>query len=118
MEKVIVTGANGFVGSNLCRELSVNGYHVKALYRRGSSTKTLEGLDVDLVEGDIGDPESLFNAVKGCDGVFHIAALFRQAKNPDKVYWDVNVEGVKNVFDAAIKAGVKKNYSLQYSWCS
>ena len=108
MEKVIVTGANGFVGSNLCRELLFNGYHVKALYRRGSNTKILEGLDVDLVEGDICDPESLLNAVEGCNGVFHIAALFRQAKNPDKVYWDVNVEGVKNVFDVAIKAGVKK----------
>ena len=108
MKTVIITGANGFVGSNLCKELLNNGYQVKALHRKGSNIKTLEGLSVKLVEGDICDIESLTKAFQGCDGVFHIAALFRQAKNPDKVYWDINLEGVKNVFDVAIKEGVQK----------
>ena len=108
MKQVIVTGANGFVGSNLCKELLDAGYKVRALHRKSSNIETLKDLDVELVEGDITNIKDLQKAFEGCEVVYHIAALFRQAKHPDSVYWDINHKGVKNVFEVAIEKGVKK----------
>lgn len=108
MTKALVTGSNGFVGSNLCRELAGNGYQVRALHRAGSDLSALQGLDLELFEGDVCDPASLQKACKDVEMVFHIAALFRQAKHPDSVYHQVNVDGVKNVFEAAISCNVRK----------
>lgn len=107
MKKVLVTGANGFVGSNLCKELINHSYIVRAMHREGSDSN-LEDLKVEKVAADLLDITSLEKAMEGVEIVFHIAALFRQAKNPDSVYYDINVTGVKNVFEAAIKSGVKK----------
>ena len=108
MTKALVTGANGFVGSYVCKELLSNGYQVRALHRANSDTTTLEGLAVEKVVGDIRDKESLLKAFEGIEVVFHIAALFREAKHPDSVYRDINIEGTRNVFDAAIASNVKK----------
>jgi nucleoside-diphosphate-sugar epimerase len=106
--KALVTGASGFVGTELCKELLKNNYQVKALYRDEAKTEELKNLDVELIKADIRDRESLEKAFNDVEVIFHIAALFRQAKNPDSVYYDINVEGVRNVFDAAIKNGVKR----------
>lgn len=106
--KALVTGASGFVGTELCRELLKNNYQVKALYRDDTKIEELKKLDVELIKADIRDRESLEKAFNDVEIIFHIAALFRQAKNPDSVYYDINVEGVRNVFDAAIKNGVKR----------
>lgn len=103
-----VTGANGFVGSHLCRELLTAGWQVRALHRPRSDIATLAGLPIELRSGDITDRDSLLSAFKGVDCVFHIAALFRQAKFPDQVYHDVNVGGVENVFSAAREVGVPR----------
>ncbi len=104
----LVTGAPGFVGSHLCRELSTHGYHVRALHRAGSNLSKLKGLELEYVVGDINDPASLEAALQGVDYVFHIAALYRQAKFPDAEYWKVNFEGTKNLLEAAKKCGVKR----------
>jgi len=108
MKKVLVTGANGFVGSNLCKELLNDGYLVRGMHREGSNLSALEGLDVELVEGDLRDLQSLKRAMQDVEIVFHIAALFRQAKHPDSVYHDINTQGVKNVLDTAIESGVNR----------
>ena len=106
--RALVTGSTGFVGSWMCRELLSAGYEVRALHRRSSSLAALEGLAVDRVEGDFTDLSSLRHSFAGVDYVFHIGALYRQAKFPDHVYFQANAEGTRNVFEAACAAGVKR----------
>jgi nucleoside-diphosphate-sugar epimerase len=106
--RCVVTGATGFVGGHLCRELLEAGYEVVALHRVGSDLSGLDGLDVTLAEGDVLDRQSLLGAFRSSATVFHIAALFREARHGDDRYWAVNVEGTRNVLDAAIDAGVGK----------
>ena len=108
MKIAVVTGANGFVGSHLCRELLANGYRVRALHRESSNLSLLKGLAVEHTIGDVRDKQSLNLAFAGADYVFHIAALYREAKFPDQVYFDVNLGGTQNVLDAAIEQGVAK----------
>ena len=103
-----VTGSTGFLGRQLCRELTGTGYHVTALHRATSDLGVLEGLSVTPWQGDVADPESLRRAFQDCDIVFHVAALFREAKHGEDAYWAVNVEGTKNVLEAAIASGVRK----------
>lgn len=107
MKNVLVTGATGFVGSNLVRELLAHGYRVRVLHR-GQNLAVLKGQEVEMVQGDLSDLPLLESACKGIDGVFHIAALFRQAKFPDQVYWDVNFTGTKNLLEASEKQGVRR----------
>lgn len=107
MVRALVTGATGFVGTALCRELVANGYQVRAVHRVTSKRELLEGLDVEWFEGDVRDAERMKSACEGQDLVFHIAALFREAKHPDEVYEAINIEGTRNVLEAAASAGVQ-----------
>ena len=110
-KKVLVTGATGFVGAHLTRKLAKLGADVRILARKTSNSKLLEefkSLGVEVLYGDVSDRESVFRAVRGRENVFHIAALFREAKFPDSVYFDVNVEGTRNVLDAAENYAVNK----------
>lgn len=104
----LVTGAPGFVGSNLCRELLSHGYKVKALHRKSSKLEALKGLDLELVQGDLSDQRSLLTACRDVDLVFHIAAVYREAKFPDQVYWDINLEGTRNLLEASKECEVKR----------
>src|SRR3984957_15294973 len=98
MKPALVTGASGFLGWHVARVLLERGYPVRALVRPGSR---VEGLDVEMVPGDLRDPASLERAVKGCELVFHVAADYRLwAKNPDELY-RANVEGTRNLLGAA-----------------
>lgn len=108
MKTALVTGSNGFVGSQLCRELLNNGYHVRAMHRGSSRLELLRGLDCEHVIGDITDRESLEKNMKNVDVVFHIAALFREAKFTDEVYFQVNAQGTRNVFEIAEKLNIPK----------
>ena len=72
--KVLVTGANGFVGAHLCRRLVERGADVRALVRQGSDQSGLKGQSVDIVHGDILDLASLERATQGCEQVYHLAA--------------------------------------------
>jgi nucleoside-diphosphate-sugar epimerase len=105
---VVVTGSCGFVGARLCRELVTHGYRVRALARSSSNRKALAGLELEIVEGDIREPESLERAFQGAEHVFHIAALYREARFPDSEYWRTNHQGTINVFEVARKCGVRK----------
>ncbi len=107
MEKVLVTGANGFIGSNLCRRLSAAGYEVHALVRKSSDLKFLEGIHVKLFYGDITLPETLSPAMQGADTVFHVAGLAADW-GPYALFEKINFHGTQHVARAADKAGVQR----------
>lgn len=104
----LVTGANGFVGAAVCRALLADGQAVRALVRPGSDRRTLQGLDVEQVEGDIVVVDTLGPALEGCRSVFHVAADYRLwVPDPDAMY-ETNVRGSVNVLEAAHGAGVER----------
>ena len=106
--RVLVTGATGFVGGNLVRTLVDRGYDIRALVRRNSNTLALENLGVEEALGDLRDRESIAKALKGCQGVFHCAAMYTfWSRDPSEVY-RVNVEGTKVIFEEAERAGVER----------
>jgi nucleoside-diphosphate-sugar epimerase len=106
--RCVVTGATGQVGRHLCRELTAAGHEVVALHRASSHTGALESAQVELREADLKDARSLVAAFEGGKVVFHLAALFREARHGDSEYWAVNLEGTRNVLDAAAAVGASK----------
>ena len=106
--KTLVTGATGFVGSSLVRELIKDGVEVKVVVREKSDTRNIDGLDVERVQGDIRDGESMKAALKGCDTFYQTAALFSFWVPDNKVFYDINVEGTKTALNAALDQGVEK----------
>lgn len=106
--RVLVTGATGFVGSQVAAALVRQGHRVRVLRRKTSTTVALDGLDVEHVYGDLLEPEAVKTAVEGCDRVFHVAALssYWRAKAAD--VYRVNVEGTRVVLDACLKAGTSR----------
>lgn len=107
----LVTGSSGFIGSNLCRRLASEGWHVRALLRKTSSREFLEGVDAELCIGAVDDVESLQAAAKDAHTVFHLAA-----RPPDwgslAVYRRDNVEGTRNVLEAAAGAGAQRFFLM------
>jgi dihydroflavonol-4-reductase len=105
MKPALVTGASGFLGWHVARVLVERGYHVRALVRPGSH---VAGLDVETATGDLRDPASLERALEGCGLVFHVAADYRLwARQPSELYRS-NVDGTRNLFAAARRAGVER----------
>jgi dihydroflavonol-4-reductase len=106
--KAFVTGATGFVGSHVARALTEQGADLRLLVRPTSPTANIEGLRGDRVVGDLCDLESLKYAMAGCDVVFHVAADYRLwARDPREMYRS-NVEGTRNVIQAAQLASVRR----------
>jgi len=106
--RALVTGGTGFIGSSIVRELLRANFEVRALVRRGSDTRNLDGLDIERVIGDITDPESLARCVRGCTHVFHAAALYSFWVTQPGLIEQVNVDGTRNVLEAALEAGVER----------
>lgn len=106
--KVVITGANGFLGSWLTRTLAEIGYDVHVLVRPTSDLSELEGLKYKKSIGDVTDPKSLSKAFEGADGVFHLAGIIAYKKQQRALMEQVNVEGTRNVLDAIEKQNVKK----------
>jgi dihydroflavonol-4-reductase len=106
--KALVTGATGFVGAAVVRALLAAHWQVRALVRRGSDRSNLGQLDVEVAEGDLTDFYSLVRAAHGCAGLFHVAADYRLgARDPSQLYRN-NVEGTRNMLNAARRAGVQR----------
>ncbi|MDG2204660.1 MAG: NAD-dependent epimerase/dehydratase family protein [Alphaproteobacteria bacterium] len=104
----LVTGATGFVGSAVTRQLLARGDAVRVLSRAESDQTNIRDLDVEVVEGDLLKPETLRDAVEGCDGVFHVAADYRLwVRNPEPMF-RANVDGARAIVDAAVSAGVER----------
>ena len=107
-EKILITGASGFVGSAVARRLVEAGYSVRALVRGKSPRAHLAGLDLDFFEGDLRDPKSVERAMAGVRYVFHVAADYRLwARDPGEIFAS-NVEGTRNVMEGAMRAGVER----------
>jgi len=106
--KYFITGISGFIGSCLARELTSNGHSVNALVRNPEKVSPADHPGVRFFKGDLFDTPVLLQAMEECDAVFHLAA-FAKPWSKDPAYpHRVNVGGAVNVFEAALKAGVKK----------
>ena len=106
--KVLVTGAAGFLGSHIARQLVEKGESVRVLVRASSSNRAIADLPLEYVTGDLRDRASLMAALGGVPRIFHVAADYRLwAKNPQDIY-DSNAGGTKNLLDAAKQSGVEQ----------
>ena len=104
----LVTGAAGFLGSHVTRQLVARGEEVRVLVRPSSSNRAISDLSLEYVTGDLRDAGSLDRAMKDVRRVFHVAADYRLwAKKPQDIY-DSNVGGTKNLLAAAERAGVER----------
>ncbi len=104
----LVTGATGFVGSAVARALLERGEAVRVLARAESDRRNIEGLAVEVAEGDLRDKASLERACHGCQALFHVAADYRLwVPEPDEIY-AANVDGTKALIEAAGEAGVTR----------
>lgn len=105
---ILVTGATGHIGNVLVRKLLEQGKKVRALIWRGEDTSPLRGLDVESVEGDVLDPESLKAAFRGVDEVYHLAGIISIMPGQNPFVWRVNVEGTRNVLEAARRNNIRR----------
>ena len=108
MPNALVTGANGFTASYVCRQLLEKGYKVRGLVRKNADMKLIDGVSIDLCYADLALDTDFSSVMDGIDVVYHIAAAYRTENVPRKYFWDVNVEGTRKLLEAAKKAGVKK----------
>lgn len=103
--KCFVTGASGFIGGNLVHELSLRGHEVRALVRAQSDLRGLTGVDFERVTGDLGDRARLQHELRGCEWCFHVAASYHLWLRDYAPMYAANVEGTRNVLEAAAQAG-------------
>ena len=104
----LVTGATGFVGNHVARQLIETGQAVRLLVRPKSDLRALEGLRAERVEGDLRDANSLEAAMMGVRRVFHVAADYRLwTRNPQEIY-ESNVQGTRRLFEIAARHGVER----------
>jgi nucleoside-diphosphate-sugar epimerase len=105
--KIFITGANGFIGGNLCRRLAGEGHEIHALVRQENARMpTLP--NVKFFQGDLTDLASIATAIRGCHQAYHVAGYAKLWAAKRKTFFDINVTGTENVLEAALKAGVKK----------
>jgi dihydroflavonol-4-reductase len=105
--QAFVTGGTGFIGANLVRLLAAEGYLVRALVRSSSNLDNLRDLDVELVTGDLNDP-NLWQQMQGCQVLFHVAAHYSLWQRDRQLLYDYNVLGTRNVLACARKAKIER----------
>lgn len=106
--KALVTGATGFIGGNLVRELLASGHEVRALCRPEADMTNVEGLEVEVAVGDLRDRASLDRAMEGREALFHTAALYSLWRPDPGDFARTNVEGTVNILESAKGAGVDR----------
>lgn len=106
--KVFVTGATGFIGASIVRELLKDGCHVRVLARPGSDRRNLAGLDVEICEGDIRDRQALEHGLAGCEVLYHAAADYRLWTRTPATMYAANVDGTRNILEAALRRGIAR----------
>lgn len=105
--KALVTGAGGFVGYSLAKELLASGFTVKAMVR-GRAPRHLEGLQVEICRGDLCDKDSLMRALAGCRYLFHVAAHYSLWEKDPGIIYRANVEGTKNILTLAAENSLER----------
>ena len=106
--KALVTGATGFVGANLVRELLKDETAVRVLVRPGSPRTTIEHLDVEVVPGDLQDRGALRHALKECQVLYHVAARYSLSEKEAAEMYRTNVEGTRNILEVALDVGIER----------
>jgi dihydroflavonol-4-reductase len=106
--KTLITGSTGFLGSAVLRELLDDCREVKVLVRKGANTANINGLDVEIVYGDLRDSQSLHSALTGCNILYHTAAYYSLWDRDQQIIYDINVEGTRNILQASQEKGLEK----------
>ena len=106
--KTLVTGSTGFLGSAILRKLLEDGREVKVLIREKSDTTNIDGVDVEIVYGDLRDSDSLQSALNGCDVLYHTAAYYSLWDQDKRIIYDINVEGTRKILQAAQLKNIEK----------
>jgi nucleoside-diphosphate-sugar epimerase len=106
--RYFVTGATGFIGWYLVRQLAKAGHEIRALVRSPDAAPTLAKPGIEFHRGDITDKETMREPMTGVDGVFHVAGWYHLGSRDKRAAWDVNVEGTRNVLLLAGELGVPK----------
>lgn len=112
MKQVFITGSTGLLGNNLVRMLVKKGIKVKALARsKNKAEKQFDGLDIEIIEGDMKNISAFKSSLRGCDTLFHTAAFFRdnyKGGNHWNELYEINVKGTKNLLEASYDAGIRR----------
>jgi dihydroflavonol-4-reductase len=103
-----ITGSTGFVGAAVARLLLDKGYRLRALSRPNNDRRNIEGLDMEIVEGDLGKPETYRDALQGCDALFHVAADYRIWVPDPAAMHRINVDGTHALMEAALGTGIPR----------
>ncbi len=111
--RVVITGGTGFIGSRLALRCLAEGHEVRVLGQENTPAEArnraqLEAEGVEVQLGSVTDRKQVFSAIQGADWVFHLAAAQHEANVPDRHFWDVNVEGTRNVLEACVAAQVQR----------
>jgi dihydroflavonol-4-reductase len=106
--KIVITGASGFIGSNLVHHFAASGHEVVALLRSREKASVVARPGVSAIIGDVVNRDSVRAAFAGADAVLHVAALFNNPEASWSDYTRVNVEGTKNVLETAVEHGVRR----------
>jgi len=104
----LVTGAAGFLGSHVTRQLVARGEEVRVMLRASSTNRAIADLSLEYVTGDLRDSASLDRAMKGIKRIYHVAADYRLWARRKKEIYDSNVGGTKNLIEAAKRAGIEQ----------
>jgi ornithine--oxo-acid transaminase len=107
-DRIVITGASGFIGSAVTRAVQATGAHVVAMTEPGASDRNLAGLEVEQVTADVRDAAALRSVFAGARYVFHLAAIYRFWARDPRIFNDVNVGGTVNVIDAVRAAGCER----------
>ncbi len=105
--KLFLTGGTGFVGSEILKQLTENGHAVRCLVRPDSKKKLAVTEGVEIVNGDITQPESLAGKMEGCEAVIHLVGIIRAFPSRGITFEKIHYEGSRNVIDEAKRAGIK-----------
>lgn len=108
MKHVFVTGATGFIGTQLCLKLANEGYIVHALYRSIEKAQALNKPNIHLVKGNIFDKDQLAELMSPCEGLFHLSAYAKVWAKNRSLFYQTNVEGTRNIIEAAVSADIKR----------
>ena len=104
----LLTGSTGFIGNELAKALIAGGDKLHLLVRSPEKALSLGNQNITLFKGDVTDAGSIEKAIKGCDGVFHLAAVAKVWSSHPENSFRVNVEGTKNILEAAERNGIAK----------